>query len=157
MAAKKIYGGVDLVGGRAQHVADPTHDDDAATRGWIEALLELFAPTARVGEERSTPTLTIDAGAYDAFNVTNQGTAMYVSATGSPPDHHRLMMRISDNGSPQQITWDPVWFRDSGVAQLLGVTRPGRIHHVGLVFDAAESVFFCVAVDPVGAIRPSAG
>ena len=44
MAAKKIYGGVDLVGGRAQHVADPTHDDDAATRGWIEALLELFAP-----------------------------------------------------------------------------------------------------------------
>lgn len=136
---------------RKQLGPSPSGLTDTATVGWTQMLLDTFIPHPQVGEITTATSLVIDTDLYDAFNVTALAGTVLISVSGHPHDHQKLMMRIADNGFARTVTWNGAQFRNSGVASLLAVTVPGKIHHVGMIYDGDNHIWYCLAADPVGA------
>ena len=98
----------------------------------------------------ATPALNTDnADIGNCLALATNITSMTTNLTGTPTDGQQLTLRFKDNDTTKLIVWGAS-FVSSGMATLLGVTVAGKVHTVGLIYDAAVSQWVCVAVDTTG-------
>lgn len=103
----------------------------------------------RIGSTASSATPSIDADAYDQYNITALAAAISgVTVTGTPTDGQKLLVRIKDNGTARAISWGSS-FVASGVA-LPTTTAAGKTHLIGFIYDSVAAKWVCVAADSAG-------
>lgn len=108
--------------------------------------------TPRIGTTASSATPSINVDDVDQYNITALAaaiTSMTSGLSGTPTDGQKLILRIKDNGTARAITWGAS-FTSSGAATLLATTVISKTHFVGLIWDAAASLWVCLAVDATG-------
>jgi hypothetical protein len=136
-------------------LTDPTNPQEAATKAYVDSGTGTFTNkrlTPRIGTTASSGTPTINTDNVDQFNITALAaaiTSMTTNLSGTPTDGQKLLIRIKDNGTARAIAWGAS-FTSSGVATLLATTVISKTHMVGLIWDAAASLWVCLAVDAVG-------
>ena len=95
----------------------------------------------------TTATLTLDTDDFDQISVTAQAQPLTITApVGANPnkDGRRVLYRLKDNGTPQAITWSPI-FRP--IADLLpAATEPSKTTYVGFIYNASSATFDLLAV-----------
>jgi hypothetical protein len=124
---------------------------DAATVGGAQSLSNKRV-NPRINSTTSSATPAINVDSTDQFNITALATAvtsMTSGLTGTSVDGQKLIIRIKDNGSAQTITWGAS-FASTGTASLVVSTVAGKVHYVGLIYNAIASTWDCVAADPIG-------
>ena len=98
----------------------------------------------------STANPSINVDAYDQYNIIGLGVAITsVTIAGSGVDGQKLLIRIKDNGTGRSISWGAS-FVNSGVGTLPTLTIANKTHPVFLVYDAAKSLWVCMASDLAG-------
>jgi hypothetical protein len=106
--------------------------------------------THRVNTVTSSATPSINTDTTDLFTITALAVAITgVTATGTPTEGQRLMVRIKDNGTARAITWGAS-FVSSGVAILPTTTVASKTHHVGFIYDTVVAKWVCIAADSAG-------
>lgn len=97
------------------------------------------------GAITSSSTPTPDADAAEQFNITALAAAAAIAApTGTPEPTQKLIIRIKDNGTARALTWNAI-YRSCG-ATLPTTTVLGKTMYVGLIYNATDSKWDCVAV-----------
>jgi hypothetical protein len=99
----------------------------------------------RTSTATSTATLTPDIATFDQYNLTAQAVSLVIAApTGTPVDGNRLTIRITDNGTPQSISWNAA-FRAVAVPLPLN-TIANKILYVGCIYNSDDLEWDIVAV-----------
>jgi hypothetical protein len=87
-----------------------------------------------------TPVADVD----DVVSINAQAVDLTIAApSGTPVDGKKLVIRIKDNGSSRNITWNSVYV--SAGAALPASTVAGSWHHIGLIYNSNISKWMCVA------------
>lgn len=124
-------------------------DSDFATLTGVETLTNKRL-TPRVGSTTSSATPTVNTDLYDQYNITALATNITsLSASGSPADGQKLMIRISGPAA-HTVTWNGTYFISSGSSTLLTSTVAGKTHLVGFIYDSTAGKWVCVASDGTG-------
>lgn len=140
--------GLDALGGAVTHVATPSADDHAATRGYVltgTATLTNKRITDRVGTTASSSTPTPTGDSSDLYTVTAlAANATFAAPTGTPTDGQKLLIRIKDNGTARTLAWNAIY-------RAVGVTLPtttviSKTLYVGCIWNAADSKWDVIAV-----------
>jgi hypothetical protein len=101
--------------------------------------------TKRVFSEASNATPTPAGDSYDAHHITAlAAAAAFAAPTGTPTDEQQLIIRIKDNGTARALSWNAI-YRALG-AVLPTTTVISKTLYVGLIYNAADSKWDCVAV-----------
>ena len=99
----------------------------------------------RTSTATSTATLTPNISSFDQYNLTAQAVSLVIAApTGTPVDGNRLTIRITDNGTPQSISWDAA-FRAIALP-LPSTTIANKILYVGCIYNSDDVEWDIVAV-----------
>lgn len=107
-----------------------------------DSMVGGYAP--RLQTVTSSATITPDAAANDMVDVTALATgATFANHSNTPGDGQRLLIRIKDNGGSQTLAWGTAYA--SGGVTLPTATTAGKVHHIGLIWNAALSKWLCVA------------
>ena len=97
------------------------------------------------GAITSSSTPTPDADAAEQFNITALAAAAAIAApTGTPEGGQKLIIRIKDNGTARALTWNAIYRSVGGT--LPTTTVLGKTMYVGLIYNATDSKWDCVAV-----------
>lgn len=97
------------------------------------------------GAITSSGTPAPDADAYEQFNITALAAAAAIGApTGTPEGGQKLIIRIKDDGTARALTWNAIYRSVGGT--LPTTTVLGKTMYVGLIYNAADSKWDCVAV-----------
>lgn len=108
---------------------------------WVTPV-DPYAPRVTSLASSATPSPSI--GNTDQVNITALATdATFAAPTGSPVDGQKLILRVKDNGTSRSLTWNGV-YRAIGSA-LPSATSPGKTLYIGLIYNAADSRWDCVA------------
>jgi hypothetical protein len=101
----------------------------------------------RVVTVTQSATPTIDTDTTDVASITGLAqaiTSMSTNLTGTPVDGDMLIVRITDNGAGQNITWGSS-FEASTVA-LPTTTVASTMLMTGFMWNTATSKWRCIAV-----------
>lgn len=99
----------------------------------------------RTSTATSTSSLTPNISSFDQYNLTAQAVSLVINApTGTPVDGNRLTIRITDNGTPQSISWDAA-FRAIALP-LPTTTIANKILYVGCIYNSDDIEWDIVAV-----------
>lgn len=101
----------------------------------------------RISTITSSATPAINTDNCTQFTITALATAitsMSSGLTGTPHDGQKLILRIKDNQSPQNITWGASW-RGIGLT-LPTKTIPGGTLYIEAVYNSADSIWDVVVV-----------
>ena len=99
----------------------------------------------RTSTTTSTATLTPDIASFDQYNLTAQAVSLVIAApTGTPVDGNRLTIRITDNGTPQSISWNAA-FRAIALP-LPTTTVANKILYIGCIYNSDDLEWDIVAV-----------
>lgn len=100
--------------------------------------------TPRVTTEASNATPSINTDAVDAHSITALAVAITsVTATGTPTNFQKLVVRLKDDGTARAITWGAS-FEAKGVA-LPTTTTASKVTTVGFIYDSVTAKWGCVA------------
>ena len=103
----------------------------------------------RVGSTASTgtPSIAIGSGGYDIYEITALATGITtVTMTGTPMDGTMLEIIITDNGSPQTITWGAGSTIASTTVTLPTTTVASTPLRVFLQYQSSNTTWYCVGV-----------
>ena len=103
--------------------------------------------TARVQSVTDAATVTPDADANDAVDITAIAQAFTIAnPTGTPTNFQKLIIRIKDNATARAITWGNGYV--AGGVALPSTTVLSKITNIGLIYNTANSLnkWQCVAV-----------
>lgn len=121
-----------------------------ATERGLTRTLTNARITKRVQTVGLSPTPTISGDLYDQGNIYNLNTNMTsLIISGTPTDGQMMMVRIMDDGTARSLAFGSSII-SSGTSTLPTTTVPSKVHHVGLIWDAAKSKWVCIAADMVG-------
>lgn len=88
----------------------------------------------------------LDVSTCDEFDVTAQAGALKLNnPSGSPVNGQKLIVRIKDNGTAQNLTYD-TQFRASSDLALPNTTVLGKTLYMGFMFNATDTKFDLLAV-----------
>lgn len=76
-------------------------------------------------------------------------TSMTTNLQGSPGNTQRLLMRMTDDGTSQSITWG-AGFMSSGIATLPTATPAGKTMTLGFIYDTTAAAWVLLALDSTG-------
>jgi hypothetical protein len=99
----------------------------------------------RVSSTTSTASITPDISSFDQYAVTAQAATLTINApTGTPVDGNKLIFRILDNGTSQNLSWNATY-------TVIGVTLPttttiNKMTYVGCIYNAANTRWDVIAV-----------
>lgn len=94
--------------------------------------------------EATNPTPTPNADNYNQYCLTALAeAAAFAPPSGTPVDGQKLIIRITDDVTPRAITWDPIYANRG--ATLPTTTTSGKTTYVGLIYNAAQTTWDCVA------------
>jgi hypothetical protein len=102
----------------------------------------------RVFSTTSGTSVTPDISSYDIYAWTALAAGLTLNApTGSPANGDKLIFRIKDNGTPQNLTWTTT----TGAYRAVGVTLPtttttSKILYVGCIYNGAENYWDVIAL-----------
>lgn len=111
----------------------------------------LVGPPGRPGETRThtlvtASTIQPDVDQYDAVAVEALDQALYIAnPAGVPSDTQRVLLRIRDNGAPQQLTYGSQYRPTSAVPALPAATVPGKTMYFGFVYNKADAKYDLIA------------
>ncbi len=81
----------------------------------------------------------LDVSTCDEFDVTAQAGALKLNnPSGSPVNGQKLIVRIKDNGTAQNLTYD-IQFRASSDLALPSTTVKSKTLYMGFVFNSADT------------------
>lgn len=103
--------------------------------------------TPRTGTTTSSATPTINTDNVDAYLITAQAaaiTSFTTNLSGTPTAEQKLMIAITDNGSPQTIAWGSSF--ESTTVTLPTTTVASTKLRVGFLWNTSSSKWSCVAV-----------
>jgi len=99
--------------------------------------------TPRIQTAVSTATLTIASDYTDEAAVTSQSVAIYIAApSGTPTAGQKLVLRIKDNGTSQNITWSTGGsggFNFSSDLAAPAATTLGKYYYLGFIWNEQNS------------------
>jgi hypothetical protein len=99
--------------------------------------------TPRIQTAVSTATLTIASDYTDEATVTSQSVAIYIAApSGTPTAGQKLVLRIKDNGTSQNITWSTGGsggFNFSSDLAAPAATTLGKYYYLGFIWNEQNS------------------
>jgi hypothetical protein len=101
----------------------------------------------RIGSTTSSATPTIDSDLYDMYELTALATAVTSFTTnlsGSPNDGDSLIIKITDNGTAQSLTWGSQF--ESSTISLPTTTVASTTLTVGFFWNVPTTNWRCVAV-----------
>lgn len=108
-----------------------TTPDDIAARGKIPSI------NSTVTSNTITPT-----GTNDLLRATGLSAGLTIANYSSTPaDGWGLVLEIKDNGTTRSLTWGSKYA--SRIATLPTATTAGKLHLVGLSYNAADDKFYC--------------
>ena len=116
------------------------------TSGGTPGTWAFLRPTSRINSITSSATPAINTDTTDIFEITALAvaiTSMTTNLTGTPHDGDSLIVRITDNATPQSITWGAS-FEASTIA-LPTTTVASTLLTVGFFWNAVTSKWRCVA------------
>jgi len=88
----------------------------------------------------------LDVSTCDEFDVTAQAGALKLNnPSGSPVNGQKLIVRIKDNGTAQNLTYD-TQFRASTDLALPSTTVLGKTLYMGFIFNATDTKWDLLAV-----------
>ena len=100
----------------------------------------------RVSSLTSSAAPAPPAGECEQFNLTALAVnAAFAAPTGGALDGKRLLLRIKDDGTARNLTWDGIYV-GVGVS-LPGVTVPNKLTYIGLVYNAQTGRWDALAVE----------
>ncbi len=103
----------------------------------------------RVSTTASTATLTPDADAYDLVAVTAQAAGITIAApTGTPANGQILTIRIWDNGTSRNITWNAAYDAFAS-GQLVTSTTISKTQYWVFMWNSSTSKWELVGGNPV--------
>jgi hypothetical protein len=103
-----------------------------------------FASAPSVGTVISGATIT-PTGSSTQYNITALAeSAVIAEPSGTPTDGQKLTLRIIDDGTPQTLSWDPIYV-------VIGTTLPtttvaSKFVYVGCIYNAQSSTWDVVSV-----------
>lgn len=98
----------------------------------------------RVTSTASTTTPTPDISSTDIYILTAlAGNATFGSPTGTPVQGTKLMIRIKDNGTSRNLTWNAV-YRAIGVS-LPGNTVSNKTMYLGFIYNSTDTKWDLIA------------
>jgi hypothetical protein len=116
------------------------------TAGTFEIVSNMFINRKpRIQSITSAATITPTSDTADQYEVTALAVAATIAApTGTPGDGQKLILRISDSGSSQTLSWNAAYYA-------LGITLPtattaGKTTYVGLVYNLANTRWDAIAL-----------
>jgi hypothetical protein len=93
----------------------------------------------------TTDTLKPNADAYGQYCLTALAGNLVINApTGTPADGWKLIIRLEDNATARDLTWNTAYVNCG--ATLPDSTTASKKVYVGLIYNAADSKWDCVAV-----------
>ena len=88
----------------------------------------------------------LDVSTCDEFDVTAQAGALKLNNPGGTPvNGQKLIVRIKDNGTAQNLTYD-TQFRASTDLALPSTTVLGKVLYLGFIYDSTDSKWTLLAV-----------
>lgn len=104
--------------------------------------------TSRITTITSSATPTINTDDCDCVTITALAaaiTSMTTNLSGTPNNFDHLIIRFKDDGTGRAITWGTSYA--SSQATLPTTTIASKVLTVGLIWDAVQSKWICLAVD----------
>lgn len=102
-------------------------------------------PFVRIGTVASSASITINADAYDQYNITALAVDATINApSGTPLNGQKLIIRILDDGTNRNLTWNAI-FRVIGTT-LPAATTATKTCYVGCIYNTAATKWDVVAV-----------
>lgn len=87
----------------------------------------------------------LDVSTCDEFDVTAQAGALKLNnPSGTPVNGQKLIVRIKDNGTAQNLTYD-TQFRASTDLALPSTTVSGKVLYLGFIYDSTDSKWTLLA------------
>lgn len=126
----------------------PVDDGASGQRLITDGSGVLSFSTARINSVTSSASITPNADTTDQYEVTALATSTAINApSGTPLDGQKLIIRILDNGSPQNITWTTT----SGGYRVVGSVLPtttvsNKVSYIGCIWNSQASYWDVVAV-----------
>lgn len=118
-----------------------------ATKNAATVTLTNKRITARVQSVTDAATITPDADANDAVDITAIAQAFTIAnPTGTPTNFQKLLIRIKDNATAHNISWGNGYV--AGGVALPPATVLSKITNIALIYNTANSLnkWQCVAV-----------
>lgn len=107
--------------------------------------IDLLGPVnPRVITTADDSTAVIDIDVTDQYQLTAMSNATTISTTGTPVAGQKIIIRLKDNGTARNITWNSV-FRAVGVT-LPSVTITSKTVYIGCIYNLTDSKWDAVAV-----------
>jgi hypothetical protein len=101
--------------------------------------------TIRVGTETSNTTTSINTDSYDMWTITALAAADAITATGTPTEGQKLLIRIKDNGTARALTFNSI-FRASSDLALPSTTIISKTLYLGFIYNNTDSKWDLVAL-----------
>jgi hypothetical protein len=149
----------DMQGEKLINVADPTEDQDAATKVYVDTEIEeIPAKVITLTNKRIEPRIvtaasyttntgtSLDVSTADIFQVTAQAGALLFNAPGGTPvAGQKLIIRIKDNGTARALTYNAI-FRASSDLALPTTTILGKTLYMGFIYNLTDTKWDLLAV-----------
>ena len=124
------------------------HLDTVFARTKVEAprLIGRHVPVAF--DTTSTTTPTPNADLYDQYSLTALAAdAAFAAPTGTPVDGQKLVIRIEDDGTARDLTWNAIYEAcGDGIAAAIDSTTLSKKMYVGCIYNTANTKWDVVAV-----------
>jgi len=98
----------------------------------------------RVGTETNNSVTSINTDLYDMWTITALANADTITATGTPTEGQRLILRIKDNGTARALTFNAI-FRFSTDLAAPTTTILSKTLYIGFMYNAIDSKWDCLA------------
>ena len=93
-----------------------------------------------VGSTATTFVTNINPALYGQYNITFLSSDLLITLSSAEFDGQRLIIRIQDNGTSQNLSYDPAWIREIGLA-LPTYTIPDQLLYIALIYNEENDVW----------------